>query len=140
MYLTYAEYVALGGSLDATSYTLYEFRARAEIDWVTFNRLQNDTTYPEAVKMCMFAIIAELQKIDALSATVTVGSEASGTTAAAVASMSNDGVSMSYNQLSASDGINAAKAAIKDDINKYLQGVTNELGRKLLYRGLYENE
>ena len=140
MYLTYEEYQALGGTLDATAYPLYEFKARAEIDWVTFNRLKNDTTFSEEVKMCMYAIIGELQKIDALSAVVTMQSEDAGETSAAVASMSNDGVSMSYNQMSASDGIESAKADIRDTINKYLQGVTNELGRKVLYRGLYPNE
>ena len=140
MYLTYAEYKALGGTLDATSYTLYEFKARAEIDWVTFNRLQKDTSFSEPIKMCMFAIIAELQKMDALSATVTMDSESSDATSASVASMSNDGVSLSYNQLSANDGLNYGKQAIQDTINKYLQGVTNELGRKLLYRGIYPDE
>ena len=140
MYLTYIEYQAYGGTLDNTSFINYEFRARAEIDWVTFNRLKNDTKFDDSVKMCMFAIIGELQKIDALSSVVTMDGVNNNTTTAAVSGMSNDGVSVSYNIQSANDGITNAKANIKDVISKYLQGTTNELRQKLLYRGIYPNE
>lgn len=140
MYLTYTDYQSLGGTLDATSFVSYEFRARAEIDWVTFNRLKNDTQFDESVKMCVFVIINELQKIDALSSVVTMEGVSNNTTTAAVAGMSNDGVSVNYNLQSANDGIASAKSNIQNAISKYLQGVTNELGQKLLYRGIYPNE
>lgn len=29
---------------------------------------------------------------------------------------------------------------MEDTVQKYLQGVTNSLGRKVLYRGIYPNE
>lgn len=140
MYLTFQEYQNMGGTLDSTSYTMYEFEARSEIDWYTFGRLKYDTSIPEEVKMCMFVIIAELQKMDSLSAVVTPESEENNTTNSAIASMSNDGVSLGYNQLSAGDGIANSKDKITQTIERYLQGVTNELGRKVLYRGLYPNE
>ena len=55
---------------------------------------------------------------------------------------SNDGVSTSYNTLSSGDLLayyNGSKTK-KDLIDKYLSGIVNDLGRKLLYRGVYPGE
>ena len=57
-----------------------------------------------------------------------------------ISSQSNDGVSTTFNRLSAKETIDAMDKELQDAIQRYLQGITNSLGRKLLYRGLYAGE
>lgn len=139
MYLTYEEYQSMGGTLDSASYENFEFEAEAIINWYTFSRLKNDTVIPEAVKRLMkYLIDLAQQKANLLAAgTNSSGSESS---SAAIASQSNDGVSISYNILSASELMSNLKEQEGNTIRRYLQDVTNEAGRKLLYRGLYPDE
>lgn len=138
MYLTYEEYQNMGGTLNEAAFTDFEFEARAQIDWYTFCRLQKDTEFPEAVKRCMYAIIKLLQ--DKQQAMLVGGTSADGTVQAGIASQSNDGVSVSYNTLSARDLVEASKGAVEETVQRYLQGVTNSLGRKVLFRGVYPDE
>lgn len=140
MYLTYEEYQAMGGVLDESSYGNYEFKAESIINWYTFNRLANDTEYPEAVKKCMYAIIDILvSQNNALHAVGDDGDDMVGS-AQSIASQSNDGVSVSYNVLSASEAYKLCGSEIDGLVKRSLQYVTNELGRRLLYRGLYPGE
>jgi hypothetical protein len=138
MYLTYEEYQNMGGTLSESIFNDFEYEAETQIDWYTFNRLHGEETYPEAVKRCMYHLIKLLQqKAEAL---VVGGTSADGGIVAGVASQSNDGVSISFNTLSAKDMVALAGDEVRKCINGYLQGVVNSLGRKLLYRGLYEDE
>lgn len=140
MYLTFTEYQNMGGALDETTFNDYEFEARAKVDWYSFNRLQKETEQCEAVKRCMYHLISLIQlQRDALTSGSGVGSSSS-TGGGLVASQSNDGVSVSYNTLSAKDLVDMIEPQIKKSISSYLQNVTNELGQKVLYRGLYPNE
>lgn len=139
MYLTYQEYKNMGGTLEETSFEMYEFQARAKIDWYTFNRLQKETEFPEAIKRCMYLIISYLLQANSISG-VSSSDESGGAYTSNIASQSNDGVSISYNILSAKDAISNADAKIESVISQFLQGVTNSLGQKLLYRGVYPNE
>lgn len=143
MYLTYDEYLDYGGTLDETAFNDIELDAEGYVDWYTFNRLQDEdeNNIPERVKKCMYQIIKLIQR--------TMGYDSAGNTSNAstddesdkgVLSQSNDGVSISYNILSAKDAIELAKKDIDNSINRYLQGVRNSLGRKLLYRGIYPDE
>lgn len=139
MYLSYEEYISYGGTLDETTFNDLEFEASAVVDWYTFNRLKNDTQYPEALKRCMYKLIQYIiaqQQASGLSDANT----SSGGVAAGIASQSNDGVSISYNLLSARDIVENSKAQMAQIINQYLSAVVNSLGRKVLYRGLYPNE
>ena len=139
MYLTYAEYQDMGGTItDETTFEEFEFEARAQVDWYTFNRLQQEQEYPEAVKRCMYALIKLLQQKQ--QASMTGDTSADGTVTAGIASQSNDGVSVSYNTLSAKDCVDTCTNEIQNCIKRYLQGVTNSLGRKVLYRGVYPDE
>ena len=138
MYLTYEEYTEMGGALEETVFQQFEFEARTVIDWWTFNRLQNEDSYPEAVKRCMFAIIKLIQ--DKQKALVVDATTESGTVQAGIASESNDGVSITYNTLSAKEAIDAMQSELEHTIKMYLSNVKNSLGRKVLYRGLYPNE
>ena len=140
-YLTYDEYTEVGGTLDETEFTYYAYEAESYIDWYTFNRLHNMTNIPEAVKRCEFYLIGLIQeRLTALGISIPVDGSSSAGGNKAIMSQSNDGVSVSYNALSARDAISGLRDEVGQTINRYLQGVTNELGRKLLYRGLYPNE
>ena len=139
MYLLYSEYVNMGGALDETLFNELEFEAETQVDWYTFNRLQNEDELPERLKRCMYALINLIYKVQQASLLGDDGSGDSSITAA-VASQSNDGVSMSYNVVNAKDAVELSKSEIEYTIQKYLQGVMNSLGRKVLYRGLYPGE
>ena len=137
-YLTYAEYQDMGGSLDETTFNDLEFEAEALVNWYTFNRLKKDTTFPVELKRLMKYLIGLAQQ----QAQLLGGASGSGndSVAGSIASQSNDGVSISYNVLSASELMSSVKSEVEDAVKKYLQGVTNEAGRLLLYRGVYAGE
>lgn len=141
MYLTFDEYLTFGGTLlEETAFDNLEFEARTVVDWWTYNRLQNDTEYPEAVKRCMYKLITmikqkqDAQVLDGPNSAVTSSGRAG------IMQESNDGVSTMYNVLSASEIVNQSQDEIKATIRMYLQNVRNSLGQKVLYRGLYPNE
>ena len=141
MYLTYVEYQNMGGALDEATFNDLEFEASCKIDWWTFNRLKGEAEYPEALKRCMYKIILLIQQQMQASALDGGGSgEGSTTSTAGISSMSNDGVSISYNVISASQAVELASKQIGECISQYLSDVRNSLGRKVLYRGLYPGE
>ena len=129
MYLLYSEYVNMGGTLDETLFNNLEFEAECEVNWYTFNRLKNETTYPEELKRCMYVLVDIIYKVQQASQ---LGDDGSGDNNinVAVASQSNDGVSVSYNVSSASEVIEQSKGNIELTIQKYLQGVVNSLALK----------
>lgn len=139
MYLTYEEYRTYGGTLDETTFTEYEYEAESQIDWYTFSRLQkmNSEDIDERVKRCVYILVHKIQNIQSLQSPISSDSDSVN---AGIASQSNDGVSISYNVLSASEIVKSSQDDIKQLINKYLQGVTDNLGHKVLYRGIYANE
>ena len=141
-YLTFAEYSEAGGTLSEADFNYLAYEAESCIDWYTFNRLHNTSNIPEAVKRCEFYLIGLIQeRLTALGVySPSSGSGSSSGVNKGIMSMSNDGVSTSFNVLSAKESISAMSTEIGSTIKRYLQGVTNELGRKLLYRGLYPNE
>ena len=138
MYLTYVEYQNMGGTLDETTFNDLEFEAEALVNWYTFNRLKNDTTFPEELKRLMkYLINMAAFKNNVLAESSGDNTAVDGKT---IASQSNDGVSVSYNVLNAKDLMEDIKADSKDAIERFLQGVMNEAGRLLLYRGVYPDE
>lgn len=139
MYLTYAQYQAYGGTLDETTFNDFEFEARTQVDWYTFNRLQKDTEFPEAVTRCMYKLIQLIQR-GAEAGQISSDIDENSPIQAAISSQSNDGVSVSYNLLSAKDVVASLQDDIKVTVEHYLSGVMNSLGQKVLYRGLYPNE
>ena len=154
MYLSYESYQNMGGTLDETTFNDYEFGAETIVNWYTFNRIKkmDPEDYPEELPRCVNALIKLIKlKADAMilgkqtiqtsdgTTTTTV------TTSASIASQSNDGVSVSYNTISASnilDELSPFKAGgeVESTVKLYLNGVVDSLGRKLLYRGMYPNE
>ena len=148
MYLSYEQYKAFGGSLDATSFGNYEFEARTIVDWYTFGRIpkwyKNETDYPENLARCMYQLIKLLLQLEEANMLGSGGSSSTQSSTSgvsgAIQSQSNDGVSISYNVVSASEKIANADKEKADIIRRYLGMVVDSLGRKLLYRGLYPGE
>lgn len=114
-YLTYEEYVSLGGELSETAYCKYGYQAEMRIKADTHNRI---TVPSEAVKQCVFRLTDILSKAD----TTKVGD---------VSSFSHDGLSQSYAVKASED---YAKEA-EEIIYTYLIHETGENGTPLLYRG-----
>lgn len=148
MYLTYTEYQAFGGTLDETSFNDLEFDAESTINWYTFNRLQkpewSEALNTPELKRCVYQLIRLKQLEDELLAS-SIGGAGWGigwTKEAGITQESNDGVSTSYNVLSSGELLAFAqgKKQLQDLIDRYLGSIVNDLGRKLLYRGLYPGE
>ena len=138
MYLTYDEYQEYGGTLEETAFNQLEFEARTVVDWYTFNRLQNEIYYPEEVKRCMYKLISLVD--DKQKAMIVDTQDTTGTKQAGIASESNDGVSISYNTLSAKDAVDTLQEELAVTISLYLGRIRNSLGHRLLYRGVYPDE
>lgn len=139
MYLTYDEYINLGGqTLEETTFEQLEFEARSVIDWWTFNRLQNEEEYPEALKRCMFKLISLIRDKQTSMVVDTSGSNAS--VQAGIVQEQNDGVSTTYNTLTAKEAVDAIQDDLKTTVQMYLSSVRNSLGHRVLYRGVYPDE
>lgn len=142
MYLTYNEYEEMGGTLDETLFDSLCFEASTLINYYTFNRLKKvkPENYPIELKRCIFKLINIMLSKNSLISPFDSQLGDNGTTKT-VASESNDGVSVSYNTLSADSLLNNSEKEISKTIEMYLSDVSfNELGHKLLYRGIYPNE
>lgn len=122
-YLTYAEYQAFGGTLTDAAFLPLEFKSRKRIDYMTDSRVQDMAIVPEAVKLCMYALI----NMDA-----TVGAEAQAATPT-VTSFSTDGYSENYGH--SMDAATANKQ-MDETAKTYLYGETDDDGIPLLYRGV----
>lgn len=86
-YLTYEEYMALGGTLDLTPFNLLEFEARRRIDIRTQNRLK-DNEIPQEVKLCEFKMINSILGYNETQKDVSNNGN--------IASENTDGYSVSY--------------------------------------------
>jgi hypothetical protein len=137
MYLTYDDYQNMGGTLEKTAFVVSEFEAEAIINHYTFGRLKSDITLPDEVRMLTFKLLDLFQK---RNESMVLGKSSNGESDAHITQQSNDGVSTSYNAVSATDLVTIANEEIKNCIHQYLDGVKNEAGRLVLYRGLYPNE
>ena len=148
MYLTYDEYTAYGGTLDETAFNDIEFDAESTVNWYTFNRLKRpewkEALKSEELKRCMYQLIRLKQMEDELLASSTGGSGfgVGWTKEAGITQESNDGVSTSYNTLSSGELMTHfnSEDTKQNVVNKYLSCVLNDLGRNLLYRGIYPGE
>ena len=125
-YLTYEEYMVLGGTLEEVPFNELEYECRRIIDSRTQNRLINADEIPQEVKMLENKMIKSLQEYY-----VSLEKAQSG-----VASENTDGYSVSYissNQIS--QLIEGKIDVLQDLVSTYLFGVivNNE---HLLYCGV----
>ena len=116
MYLTFAEYQALGGTITATAFPLLEFKARKMIDSYTQGRVNKMTAIPEDIKKCMFELIGKISTEQEYGAGM-ITSESSG--------------SYSY-----SVDISTSNQSKAETIRTYLSGVTDDNGIYLLFAGV----
>ena len=122
-YLTYDEYTKYGGTASEAEFTTLEFRARKRIDRLTASRVQNMSSVPTDVKLCMMSLIEVDRK---------VGVEAQATNPV-ITSFNTDGYSETYGKaLSVTDAEKSMSATIKT----MLWGVKDDNGVPLLYRGV----
>ena len=121
-YLTYQEYLALGGTLDEMPFNLLEYNARKKIDERTFGRLVDKGQEYQEVKLCVYNIITTLNSYSSYD-----------TQNKAISSESTDGYSISYGTPQKS--ITEAKnSELEDIINSYLANVIID-NVPVLYRG-----
>ncbi len=127
-YLTFLEYLDLGGTLEPTPFNLLEYEARRIIDIRTFNRLKELETIPEEVKLCEYKMINSINNYIA-----TINSTA-GTNG--VSSENIDGYSVSYtNATQISDIIKSKSEELNDIVRSYLLGVIIN-GEHIMYCGV----
>lgn len=122
MYLTYDDYLDMGGSIDDEDvYSRLEAKARAQIDRVTFGRLVGEKSVRDAVKYCMYDLVNAVVADEQLGAS-TYGRD--------VASMSNDGLSISF-----SNGNHSKSAAARytSIVRMWLANETTACGIPLTY-------
>ena len=121
-YLTYQEYVELGGTLSQMPFNLLEFNARKQIDINTKNRLKGIDEIPQEVKLCVFYLIETIN-------TYMTNAEKGG-----ISSENIDGYSVSYTDSSIQEMIKSKNSQIDDLIITYLYGVAIN-GEHIIYRG-----
>lgn len=121
-YLTYQEYLALGGTLDEMPFNLLEYNARKKIDERTFGRLIDKGQEYQEVKLCVYNMITTLNSYSSYD-----------TQNKAISSESTDGYSISYGTPQKS--ITEAKnSELEDIMNSYLANIV--IGNvPTLYRG-----
>ena len=121
-YLTYQEYLALGGTLDEMPFNLLEYNARKKIDERTFGRLVDREQEYQEVKLCVYDMIATLNSYSSYD-----------TQNKAMSSESTDGYSISYGTPQKS--ITEAKnSELEDIIDTYLSNLIVD-DVPVLYRG-----
>ena len=124
MYLTYAEYTAMGGTISQAAYNRLEFKARKIIDQYTYGRLMALETQYERVKMAMIERFGLVQKSDVTS-----------TDSKQISSESVGDVSTSYAAVTIAS-FEQLKAENLDVIGSYLSDEKLEDGTPLLYMGV----
>lgn len=121
-YLDFDTFKEYGGSgVSEEQYARYEMKARRLIDNMTRKRLAGETTVRECVKMCMYELICAMLAYEMQA----------GADGREIASVSNDGVSVSY--VSGSGGIERRFALI---VRSWLDGESDANGVPLLYAGV----
>ena len=121
-YLTYQEYLALGGTLDEMPFNLLEFNARKKIDERTFGRLVNKGQEYKEVKLCVYNMIITLNSYSSYD-----------TQNKAISSEDIDGYSISYGTPQKST-TEAKNSELEDIIDTYLSNLIVDDVR-VLYRG-----
>ena len=88
----------------------------------------------------MYKLIKLIQEKQIATALAPSSSDTSSTIQPGIIQESNDGVSTSYNTLSAKEAAETITKELENTVKMYLQGVRTSLGHRLLYRGVYPDE
>ena len=127
-YLTYEEYIALGGTLDLTPFNILEFEVRRIIDIRTQNRLKEISDIPQEVKMCEFDLINSIKSHNQNKERISENG--------IVTNVNTDGYSESYlSPIQIKEIIKSKESEIKDIIRNNLAGVIVN-NQHILYAGV----
>lgn len=121
IYLTYDEYVGIGGTLDLTAFNRNIARASGMIDNATFCRIEKMSKVPENAKHLCRDLIEYLVRNNATDLTVTSRSQSAG--------------AVSESESYAVKTVEEAQEEITRMIYDYLGGCFDDNGNLLLYRG-----
>lgn len=129
MYITYDEYLSMGGVIeDTTIFNRAVRRASAELDYRTMGRLRSVTDIDDDIKQCL------TEMIDVCAAGYIQYGAPDGVRA--VSSESNDGVSISYATASINDWFATVyPGRVAEIMSVYLADKCDEYGVPLLYKG-----
>ena len=122
-YLTYDEYVRMGGTSTEAQFAPLEFKCRKRIDYLTMGRVKGMAEVPECVKMCMMAIIG-------IEESVGVQAQIQNPKAQ---SFSTDGYSESYGD---TFSYKTVSRQIDQTIRTALMYETDDAGEHLMYQGV----
>lgn len=126
-HLTYDEYMEMGGAAEQAAFSMLEVKANRLVDTLTHGRLAGETPLRQTVKYCL------MQLVDAMAADAAMD----GGTGREVSSISNDGVSVTFE-----GGSSAARAgsstALRNTriVREWLDGEVSDRGVNLLYAGV----
>lgn len=123
-YLSFDEYVSIGGVLEATAFNRYSARAFSRITQETRNRISKMEEIPEEVKHLCRDLIEYIHTYKSQELTVAGESQSQGGVSESVTYSAKTGKEIE-------DGID-------DMIYDYLAFTTDEHGTRLLYRGCCE--
>lgn len=121
MYLDFETYVTMGGTLEKTDFTRFNFQATSQINRASMSRITSEmkTTYAEILQYCAFDLIALFDQLYA-------------TNDAKVASEGNQGMSKSY-AYATTDEVNQSILTV---CQNYLSQVYDALGQPVTYLGV----
>lgn len=148
-YLSYEDYISLGGDLDESVFNRYAFRAENAINFRTFDRIpklnlaEQSERFLYALHMTMYELVSLYVAQDSyigLAKATTIDADGNTVPEIRLLGQSNDGVTVTYNVANAKDAMFNIEKQMDDIIQKGLNGVTFGLGRKLLWRGIYPDE
>ena len=124
-YLTFEEYQSYGGQLDEPTFNMEELKAQQKIDFLTNNRLMNDTVIPEPVKVAIYEVMLLFKEKENYENPESQN----------VTGFSNDGVSVTFENQSVKEYQESFDNRLSAKVKELLFGVSNEAGISLLYRG-----
>lgn len=124
-YLTFEEYQSYGGQLDEPTFNREELKAQQKIDFITNNRLVNDTVIPEPVKVAIYEVMLLFKEKENYENPESQN----------VTGFSNDGVSVTFENQSVKEYQESFDNRLNTKVKELLFGVSNEAGISLLYRG-----
>lgn len=128
-YLDQAEYLEMGGTItedDELRYQRLESRASHAIDRATHGRIKGEKPVRNAVKFCVYEMIERYASDEAMA----------GMSGREIASMSNDGVSVSYVSGASASGGSASALRDTESIRAWLMDEVDGNGTPLLYAGV----
>lgn len=126
-YLTYEEYMTLGGTISEMPFNILEFETRKRIDNRTQNRIKYMNSKPDEVKMCVNAMINTLAQY-----VVDNSKEINKN----IASESIDGYSVNFitgSQIQ--EAIKSKKSELEDIMQTYLGDIRTSDNVPVLYLG-----